>query len=337
MILVHYCIGIIRIRYIPLQSIDASTRENVGKNWCSLSPHLVYKTLVHRHARTMSVFAARDPSRSRRTLGSSGTLMSNPNSMVQRDTRHSYQSKLSLEHRHMRRASPGKSHRVPETPESIVSAIRQKLRERQADGPASFLKLFRNIDADGGGTIDFDEFMQFLAYFHMGNNEVVCREVFNRFDPDGSGDIDMQEFLQFFMALEQDVADKASEEGMGSASGQRRQTTMIIGSGLQKARPPPKDVSPIQLTADEIIELLREKVENRTPIAGGRVKTSFHFFKQGEKSISRAHFFKVLENFNIKIDDAGVREQVWRAFDTDGDGTLDFDEFIEHFIDDWKC
>ena len=59
--------------------------------------------------------------------------------------------------------------------------------------------MFRNIDADDGGTIDFDEFMQFLGYFHMGNNEAVCREVFNRFDPDGSGDISMQEFLQFFM------------------------------------------------------------------------------------------------------------------------------------------
>lgn len=285
----------------------------------------------------MSIFAARDPSRSRRTLGSSGTLMSNPNSMVERDTKHSYQSKLSMEHKRMRRASPGKSHRVPETPESIVNAIRQKLRERQADGPASFLKLFRNIDADGGGTIDFDEFMQFLAYFHMGSNEAACREVFNRFDPDGSGDIDMQEFLQFFMELEQDGANKAGEEGMGSASGQRRPTTMIIGSGMQKARPPPKDVQSIQLMADEIIELLREKVENRTPIAGGRVKTSFRFFKQGEACINRENFFKVLENFNIKIDDPDVQEQVWRTFDTDGDGTLDFDEFIEHFIDDWKC
>ena len=231
---------------------------------------------------------------------------------------------------------------VPETPQQIIDTVRRKLRERHAQGPASFLKLFRNIDADDGGTIDFAEFMQFLGYFHMGSDEAVCREVFDSFDPDGSGDISMQEFLQFFLERpdgdEIDLAEgnRDSGDGAGGADGggKRVPATMIIGTGVREVRPPPKDTQSIGMSAEDIIDLVREKVENRTPGKGGRVKTSFHFFKQGEKEITRRHFFQVLENFNIVIDDANVREEIWRTFDTDGDGTLDFDEFIEHFISD---
>lgn len=288
----------------------------------------------------MSIFAARDPSRSRRSLGSSGTLMSNPNNMVERDAALSLRSKIRLEHAKMRSPAQNKSHLVPETPQYVIETIRAKLRERHAQGPASFLKLFRNIDADDGGTIDFDEFMQFLGYFHMGNDEAVCREVFHRFDPDGSGDICMQEFLEFLIgrptAGEGENGNSGDGDG-GGADGKRTRATMVIGSGQQEVRPPPKDTQSIGLSAVDIIELLREKVENRTPGKGGRVKTSYHFFKQGEEEITRQHFFHVLKNFNIVIDDAEIREEIWRTFDTDGDGTLDFEEFIKHFIADWVC
>jgi Ca2+-binding EF-hand superfamily protein len=285
----------------------------------------------------MSVFAARDPSRSRRTLGSSGTLMSNPNNMVNRDANMSLRSKIHFEHARLRRASPKTSHLVPETPEYVIATIRNKLRERHAQGPASFLKLFRNIDADDGGTIDFAEFMQFLGYFHMGNNEAVCREVFHSFDPDGSGDICMQEFLEFLIGRPEGEEEERNGGAGAAADGKRAPATMVIGSGLQEVRPPPKDTQSIGLNAEDIIELLREKVENRTPGKGGRVKTSYHFFKQGEDEITRQHFFQVLENFNIVVDDAKVRDEIWRTFDTDGDGTLDFEEFIKHFIADWVC
>lgn len=286
----------------------------------------------------MSIFAARDPSRSRRTLGSSGTLMSNPNNMVNRDATMSLRSKIHVEHARMRRASPIKSHLVPETPQFVIDTLRNKLRERHAQGPASFLKLFRNIDADGGGTIDFAEFMQFLGYFHMGNDEAVCREVFHSFDPNGSGDICMQEFLEFLIGRSEGEEEEEEHIGAGAAAdGKRAPATMVIGSGLQEVRPPPKDTQSIGLNAEDIIELLREKVENRTPGKGGRVKTSYHFFKQGEDEITRQHFFQVLENFNIVVHDAKVRDEIWRTFDTNGDGTLDFEEFIKHFIADWVC
>ena len=284
----------------------------------------------------MSVFASRDPSRRRRTLGSSGTLMSNPNNMANRDAELSYRSKIRLEHAHLRRASPGNTHRVPETPQ-IIDTVRAKT---PRSGPASFLKLFRNIDADDGGTIDFAEFMQFLGYFHMGSDEAVCREVFDSFDPDGSGDISMQEFLQFFLERpdgdEIDLAEgnRDSGDGAGGADGggKRVPATMIIGTGVREVRPPPKDTQSIGMSAEDIIDLVREKVENRTPGKGGRVKTSFTSSNRAERDHTPA-FFQVLRISTLSLT-TRTSEEIWRTFDTDGDGTLDFDEFIEHFISD---
>jgi len=260
-----------------------------------------------------------DASRRRKTLGECGP--SNPNNLTNICER----KKSSFPSSSV--PSPTTKHHIPETVERVISILQQKLVERHACGPSSFLKLFRDIDVDNGGTIDRDELKTFLEYYHLGSDKEVFEQVFQRFDPDNSGDIDMSEFLENMLLR--------NANGMLISSGEGLLQSRQVGGSREFHRmsPEPKDVAPMSMSATKVIDLVREKVESRTPSSGGALRTSYQLFKQGKESISKENFFNVLETkFNIVLLEEKVKEEVWCTFDADNDGTLSFEEFIEHFI-----
>jgi len=101
--------------------------------------------------------------------------------------------------------------------------------ERHACGPSSFLKLFRDIDVDNGGTIDRDELKTFLEYYHLGSDKEVFEQVFQRFDPDNSGDIDMSEFLENMLLR--------NANGMLISSGEGLLQSRQVGGSREKVPP----------------------------------------------------------------------------------------------------
>lgn len=56
--------------------------------------------------------------------------------------------------------------------------------------------LFRLIDADGSGTVDFDEYIRVLSTYCMYTKEDILKFCFDLFDVDGSGTIDEKEFVE---------------------------------------------------------------------------------------------------------------------------------------------
>jgi len=276
----------------------------------------------------MAVFLPLNATRRKRNLGESGTCMSNPNLMVGLDETYTYSERLSNQNAVNKMATPGYKHRIPETVESVLTIIKQKLKERHAEGPAGFLKIFRDIDVDHGGTIDRDELRRFLDYYHLGTNEEVFEKVFVSLDPDQSGDIDMSEFLEHLLDRT-DVTSDNVEQGLlhSRQQGGSRE--------FESSSPKPKECKPItNMTAEEVLQLVRQKVENRSSIINGVTQTSFRFFKRGiglNTSITKDHFFAVLKQFNILLSDT-LEQEVWDIFDEDQDGELSFEEFIDHFI-----
>ena len=276
----------------------------------------------------MAVFLPLNATRRKRNLGESGTCMSNPNLMVGLDETYTYSERLSNQNAVNKMATPGYKHRIPETVESVLTIIKQKLKERHAEGPAGFLKIFRDIDVDHGGTIDRDELRRFLDYYHLGTNEEVFEKVFVSLDPDQSGDIDMSEFLEHLLDRT-DVTSDNAEQGLlhSRQQGGSRE--------FESSSPKPKECKPItNMTAEEVLQLVRQKVENRSSIINGVTQTSFRFFKRGiglNTSITKDHFFAVLKQFNILLSDT-LEQEVWDIFDEDQDGELSFEEFIDHFI-----
>jgi len=56
--------------------------------------------------------------------------------------------------------------------------------------------LFNLIDQDGSGTVEFEEYVQVLATYCMYTKEDVLKFCFDLFDVDGSGTIDEKEFVE---------------------------------------------------------------------------------------------------------------------------------------------
>ena len=273
------------------------------------------------------IFAKPNPGRRRRDLGTKGTCLSNPNNMTTSDEQFTYQERLQQDGRTNRLASPSTKHHIPETADRVIAIVKQKLKERRAEGPVGFLKVFRNIDSDHNGTIDRAELKTFLNYYCLGHNKEVFEQVFNHFDPDHSGDIDMSEFLEHI--LEQSDADMNKEEHGILHSRQM---------GGSRERDPEGVVSAVEcstidskgnMDAVDVIELIRDKIFTRTPLSSGTTTTAFRMFKRGNATISREHFFSVLALLNVKLSTVELQDAVWKYFDSDGDGTLDFDEFVE--------
>ena len=309
-----------------------SEKTNVYQKQNTRYTSIFYKR-NHNHPFTpdttnMAVFLPLNATRRKRNLGESGTCMSNPNLMVGLDETYTYSERLSNQNAVNKMATPGYKHRIPETVESVLTIIKQKLKERHAEGPAGFLKIFRDIDVDHGGTIDRDELRRFLDYYHLGTNEEVFEKVFVSLDPDQSGDIDMSEFLEHLLDRT-DVTSDNAEQGLlhSRQQGGSRE--------FESSSPKPKECKPItNMTAEEVLQLVRQKVENRSSIINGVTQTSFRFFKRGiglNTSITKDHFFAVLKQFNILLSDT-LEQEVWDIFDEDQDGELSFEEFIDHFI-----
>ena len=168
----------------------------------------------------------------------------------------------------------------------------------------------------------------FLNYYSLGKNDEVFEEIFNGFDPDGSGDIDMQEFLTHL--LDRSMEEHGKEES-GLLHDRQKGGTREFDTKVPKALGCTALDS--SLDALDVINLIKEKIFSRTKSSSGTTTTAFRMFKRGERNITRKHFFEVLLSYNIKLNTIELQHDVWNHFDTDGDGTLDFDEFIEHIFD----
>jgi calcium-dependent protein kinase len=57
-------------------------------------------------------------------------------------------------------------------------------------------RIFKTIDIDGSGSIEFDEFIRILATYCMYTKDDILRFCFECFDKDGSNAIDENEFMQ---------------------------------------------------------------------------------------------------------------------------------------------
>jgi calmodulin len=59
-------------------------------------------------------------------------------------------------------------------------------------------EVFRKFDADGGGTLDIEEFGTLLSELEVPMTEKELEETFDLLDDDGGGEIDFEEFYEWF-------------------------------------------------------------------------------------------------------------------------------------------
>ena len=68
-------------------------------------------------------------------------------------------------------------------------------------------QVFRIVDKDNSGTINFQEFLQFVAMFTTGDFDSKMELMFNIYDLDGNGELSRNEFVKMLKHL----ADEAGE------------------------------------------------------------------------------------------------------------------------------
>ncbi|KAJ6459310.1 calmodulin 2-like protein [Mycena sanguinolenta] len=73
--------------------------------------------------------------------------------------------------------------------------------------------MINEVDTDGTGTIDFDEFIDMMARkFQDTDGEEEIRQAFAVFDKDGNGTISMTELQQVMRSLGEKLSDREVEE-----------------------------------------------------------------------------------------------------------------------------
>jgi len=74
---------------------------------------------------------------------------------------------------------------------SLLEALGEELSEQEV------LEMFREVDADGSGEVDFDEFigMMRVRLLISQDSEPEMRSAFNLLDRDGSGHVDKEEII----------------------------------------------------------------------------------------------------------------------------------------------
>ena len=87
---------------------------------------------------------------------------------------------------------------------AIVEAL-SKIKDSAAD-ISTAIHLFQEVDEDGSGEIDREEFAEMVRQMGIGMTEARIDEVYNTYDVDGGGSIGLSEFLAFLKTQKAEAA-----------------------------------------------------------------------------------------------------------------------------------
>ncbi|NXQ44166.1 CAPSL protein, partial [Catharus fuscescens] len=76
-----------------------------------------------------------------------------------------------------------------------LEKLRLQCLARGSAGIKGLARIFRIIDRDNSGTLDFNEFLRGLQYYAVMIDKEEAKQLFQTFDKDGSGTMDFDEFI----------------------------------------------------------------------------------------------------------------------------------------------
>jgi len=177
-------------------------------------------------------------------------------------------------------------------------------------------KAFRSMDYDHSGAIGPEEFKRLIARYSIYMEDDEFQKLYTKIDPDGTGEIEYNEFIGYFG---KGIAG-SSEEGPGIGA--------AVSSNDDAYRPPTSKVTLRGLLdADEAERILKEKLEQQT---GSCAKAFRSFDYDHSGSVAEPEFRQLLSRYCIYMTDKEFA-RLFRRFDPDGSGELDYEEFIKYF------
>jgi Ca2+-binding EF-hand superfamily protein len=102
---------------------------------------------------------------------------------------------------------------LSETPQGIdKDTFRRSLPQLMVEDRLFIDRVYAALDADGSGTIEWDEFIEAMAKLEKGSREERAEFMFNVYDEDKGGSVDKEEMSNYFLSALR-VHDDSQDEG----------------------------------------------------------------------------------------------------------------------------
>ena len=188
------------------------------------------------------------------------------------------------------------------TPQKALELIQEKVRGRLASGPGEMRRAFAFFDRDGGGTIDLQEFEQGLAALAgLRFDKTIMDGLMKILDSDGTGELNYAQFCKHVLQSKGDSAETSFVNDTNARA---------VGTAAGGNSAP----------------MLRRKIREKWKL----LITDFKHRSDKDGDMSPNVLNDILYKHDIIIADNDFKKMC-QEMDTDGDGTLSYDEFLNYF------
>jgi Ca2+-binding EF-hand superfamily protein len=191
-------------------------------------------------------------------------------------------------------------------------------------GKAQMTKLFLEFDTDGGGTVDRDEFREGLARLGVKLTGPEFEACWQYADPRGEGELSMDYFVNGLGEIDPEVDKQSKAHSTKLKEAKRKQLATLSGLDPNTGANPEEEVP------------LHEAWLALSKYFGKGKAKALATFKQIDTdrggTLDPNEFRIFIAMLNLKLSDAEL-SALWRAIDTDGNGSLSFDELQSAVLD----
>jgi Ca2+-binding EF-hand superfamily protein len=200
-------------------------------------------------------------------------------------------------------------------------------------------KAFQYVDLDKSGTLNKKELRRALDFWNVPLDEEMLEQLISACDHDGDGEVDYKEFVDHLARDTVTVAamgkrDMQSLEAMGVDA--QEMLNLQLGHGKEKAY----KIS-INDGMDDTAFAVQMSDEDRLKQASNAMNSRFtDMFKafqyvdlDGSGTVDEKELLHALDLWNVPIDKASVKKLIAKC-DHDGDGGIDYKEFVDHLARD---
>eukprot|EP01043_Picozoa_sp_COSAG02_P044383 COSAG02_NODE_3961_length_5981_cov_175.988949_1_plen_680_part_10 len=249
------------------------------------------------------------------------------------------------------------------TVDQAIEIIREKINVRLDSRPGALNRAFQQMDADGSGAIDIDEFKK--ALLMKGGlifDDAILRKVMDKFDDDGTGEIDFRKFCTFVMGstsrdatgIKTNIVDSSSTVESADSGNSAMMLRRKIRMGAKDIRRAFKDLDrngsgrlsyedlryalhrmDIDLNDRQFEDLMKQiDLTGSQSISYAEFLDFFHREDEGLglKKMTSVTVDQAIEIIREKIGEKmdsrpGALNRAFQQMDADGSGAIDIDEF----------
>jgi len=223
----------------------------------------------------------------------------------------------------------------------------KQLEEKIAGHFSNMLLAFKYCDVDGNGRLNRAEMRRAMDLWNIQINEAELEQLFTVGDDNGDGEIDYKEFVDH---LARDTVAPSAMGKRGDAGGDDEMMKQLLGHGkIENTKMPTFEELKSRFqghSRDETLKMLEQEgkakeaketknlVVNKVAEHFSNMRKAFHYVDvDNSGTVDAKEIRRAMHMWGIDLSDEQL-ELVMAECDTDGDGQIKYDEFIDHLARD---